>query len=57
MRSYGLEGRRLKLSDTHPHTFESLNNLIDLYEVWGKPEKAEQWRAEIPQVEAVERVT
>jgi tetratricopeptide (TPR) repeat protein len=35
-----IEGRRLKLGDTHPYTVESLNNLIDLYEAWSKPEKA-----------------
>ena len=49
-----VEGRRLKLSDTHPHTVESLNNLIELYEAWGKPEKAEEWRAKLLQTEAVE---
>jgi len=27
-----VKGRRLKLGDTHPHTKESMNNLIDLYE-------------------------
>jgi len=48
-----VEGRRLKLGDTHPHTLESLNNLIALYEAWGKPEKAEQWRAKLTQTEAV----
>jgi hypothetical protein len=25
-----IEGRRLKLGDTHPHTIESLNNIIAL---------------------------
>ncbi|MHC4583215.1 MAG: tetratricopeptide repeat protein [Planctomycetota bacterium] len=50
-----LEGRRLKLGDTHPHTLQSWNNLIDLYEAWGKPEKAEQWRAKLPQKETVEQ--
>ena len=49
-----LEGRRLKLGDTHPHTLQSLNNLIDLYEVWNKPEKAEEWRAKLPQTKAIE---
>jgi len=44
-----LEGRRLKLGDTHPHTVESLNNLIDLYEAWDKPEKAEEWRSKLLQ--------
>jgi hypothetical protein len=44
-----LKDRRLKLGDTHPHTLESWNNLIELYEAWGKPEKANQWRAQLPQ--------
>jgi len=42
-----LNGRRLKLGDTHPHTIESWNNLIDLYEAWGKPEQAEQWKVKL----------
>jgi hypothetical protein len=37
-----VKGRRLKLGDTHPHTLESLNNLINLYEAWNKPEEAEK---------------
>ena len=48
-----VEGRRLKLGDTHPHTKESLNNLIELYEAWNKPKEAEEWRAKLPQTEAV----
>jgi hypothetical protein len=24
-------------------------SLIELYETWGKPEKAEEWRAKLPQ--------
>ena len=43
-----IEGRRIKLGDTHPHTIESLNQIIDLYEAWNKPEKAEKWRTELP---------
>ena len=27
---------------------------VALYEAWGKPEKAEEWRAGLPQTEAVE---
>ncbi len=49
-----LEGRRLKLGDTHPHTLESWNNLIELYEAWNKPEKAEEWRAKLSQMEDIE---
>jgi len=30
------------------------NNLIDLYEAWSKSEHAEEWRAKLPQTEAVE---
>ena len=49
-----LEGRRLKLGDTHTHTLKSLNNLIELYEAWGKSEKAAEWRAKLPKGEVVE---
>jgi hypothetical protein len=28
-----------------------MNNLIDLYEAWNKPEEAEMWRAKLPQKE------
>jgi len=43
-----VEGRRLKLGDTHPHSLESMNNLIELYEAWAKPEEAKEWRAKLP---------
>jgi hypothetical protein len=49
-----IEGRRLKLVDTHPHTIESLDNLIDLYEAWNKPEKANEWREKLARTEAIE---
>ena len=45
--------RRVKLGDTHPYTIESINNLIKLYRVWNKPEKAEEWRAKLPDTEAI----
>ena len=48
-----VKGRRLKLGDTHPHTLESWHNLIDLYEAWNKPEIAKEWRAKLPQTEAL----
>ncbi len=47
-----VEGRLLKLGDTHPHTLQSLNNLISLYEAWSKPEKAKEWRAKLQRKEA-----
>jgi len=46
-------GYGIKLGDTHPHTIESLNNLIALHEAWNKPEKAEEWRMKLDQIEAV----
>ena len=49
-----LEGCRLKLSDTNPHTTGSWHNLIEFYEAWGKSEEAENWRAKLPQKEAVD---
>ncbi len=42
-----LEGRRKVLGEEHPDTLVSLNNLIELYEAWGKAEKVEEWRAEL----------
>jgi hypothetical protein len=54
-RPQAIEGHRLKLGDAHPYTLQSLNNLIGLYEAWDKPEKAEEWRAKLPQTEAIEQ--
>jgi hypothetical protein len=48
------EGQRLKLGDNHPHTLESWNNLIALYNAWDKPEKANEWRAKLPKTEAID---
>jgi hypothetical protein len=42
---------RLKLGDTPPQTIESWNNRINLYEAWTKPEKAEELRAKLTQIE------
>ena len=49
-----VNGRKKRLGEKHPHTLDSLNNLIELYEAWDKPEKADEWRAKLPQTEAVE---
>jgi hypothetical protein len=32
-----------------------MNNLIELYEAWNKPEKAAQWRAKLPQRDDAEK--
>jgi len=49
-----MENLGLKFGDTHPHTLESSHNLIELYEAWNKPEKAEEWRAKLPRKEGKE---
>ena len=50
-----VKGRCLKLSGTHPHTLESWRNLVELYEAWDKPEKAEELRKKLLQMETVEQ--
>ena len=50
-----VEGKRLKLGDKHPHTQESMNNLIELYEAWDKQEEADKWREKLRQTEAIEQ--
>jgi hypothetical protein len=47
-------GRTTKLGPEHPHTIESIKNLIGLYEAWDKPEKAEEWRGKLPKIEAMD---
>jgi tetratricopeptide (TPR) repeat protein len=32
----------------HPQTQKVIPNLVDLYEAWGKPDKAAEWRAKLP---------
>jgi tetratricopeptide (TPR) repeat protein len=44
---HAVESRTERLGPQHPHTLASIRNLIDLYEAWGKPEKAELWRAKL----------
>jgi len=40
------------LGPEHPHTVESLNHLVRLYESWSKPEEAAKWRARLPHRES-----
>lgn len=47
-----VNGRRLKPGDTRQHTSESRRNLIERYESCGKPERAQEWRAKLPQTES-----
>jgi tetratricopeptide (TPR) repeat protein len=41
--------------DNQKITNKIVNNLIDLYEAWGKPEKVKGWQAKLPQTEAVDK--
>jgi len=48
--------REWKVAKTRrPPTLKSLDKLIDLYEAWNKPEKAEEWRAKLPQTETISK--
>jgi len=42
-----------ELNNPWANTIDSWTKGTDLYEVWSKPEKANQWRAKLPQTEAL----
>ena len=41
--------RQRLLGDRHPDTLESMNNIVEFYEGWGKPDRAAEWRAKLPE--------
>jgi hypothetical protein len=41
-------GREAKFGPEHPHTIDSLKQLVTLYESWPKPAEAAKWRARLP---------
>jgi len=43
--------RENQFGPEHPYTIDMLNQLVSLYEAWGKPEKAAQWRKKLPRLE------
>jgi len=43
------------LVEGHPDTVAAMNELIKLYEAWGKPQKAEQWRSKLPSKKGAEQ--
>jgi serine/threonine protein kinase/Tfp pilus assembly protein PilF len=43
-----INSRSKILGETHPKTLESIQALIELYNSWGKPEKAWQWEDKLP---------
>jgi WD40 repeat protein/serine/threonine protein kinase len=50
-----LDIQRRVLGEEHPDTLRSMNKLIELYNAWGKPEKAEEWRAKLPRKKDTEK--
>jgi hypothetical protein len=46
------QGRRHVLGAEHPDTMAMAADFVKLYEAWGKPELAEQWRAKLPGTQA-----
>jgi len=49
-----LEFSRRLLGEEHPEIQACQEHFVALYEAWGKPEKAEQWRAKLPRTEGTE---
>jgi hypothetical protein len=41
------EDRKHDLDDRHPVALETINDLINLYEAWNKPEKAKKWQKKL----------
>jgi len=40
-------GRRSVFGDGHPDTILTMHSLVQLYEAWGKKDKAGEWRAKL----------
>jgi len=45
--------RENQFGPEHDYTIDMLNQLVRLYEAWGKPEEAEEWRTKLSRTEAV----
>ena len=43
-----LEIQRRVLGQDHPDSLQATRNLVNLYEAWGKLDKAAEWRAKLP---------
>ncbi|HUL76972.1 MAG TPA: serine/threonine-protein kinase [Vicinamibacteria bacterium] len=43
----GYEGLKLSSGEKHESTIKARQRLVALYEAWGKPEKAREWRARL----------
>jgi len=49
-----MEFSRRVLGEEHSETQACHEDFVKLYEAWGKPEKAEEWRAKLPRKEGTE---
>ena len=54
MLAKALEYSRRVLGEEHSETLACLKYFVLLYEVWDKPEKAEEWREKMPKTEAID---
>ncbi len=45
----GYEGLKKAQGKEHKQTRKALQRLVELYEAWGKPEQAAEWRAKLPE--------
>ena len=43
-----LNTQRRHSSEQHPDVQECINNLVDLYQAWDKPQQADEWRGKLP---------
>ena len=50
----GYQGLKEALGEEHKQTREALQQLAELYDAWGKPEQAAEWRAKLPVGEVAE---
>ena len=48
------QSRGKQFGPEHPHTLDSLRDLVHLYEAWPKPNEAAKWRAKLPPTETTE---
>jgi len=50
---HAFQRRDNQFGPEHSYTIEMLYKLVSLYEAWNKPEKANEWRAKLPETKAV----
>ncbi len=43
-----IEGKEKVLGPAHPSMYRSMRRLAEMYDRWGKPARAAEWRAKLP---------